>query len=511
VPDGIRFCGGCGSPVAQPGSTPESPPVGPQPPPAGRPTFAPPFPPAVSQPVPPPIGERTPAPFVAPPAGIQPPPPPAPSPVGWYPSGPGAPGGIGGPGGPGAPGGKGRRGLWIAIAVAAVVVIAAAVTVPLVLARGGNDEVTVTSTPRTTSTTAKPVSTTETATSSTSSTSGTSSTSTSVTIEAGMPGDSAGEWVETNIPGAPAQVVSVALSNDVLLMGAQKDSGYGLYAYTFLTDSMVELPVESTDLGGIDIDDNIATWAEATYDETSSSYIDQRIYTYALPDGPKVDVAGAAKSVSYPQRAGMWVTWVEPTTWDANPEEYMAVPIYGSFVSLGTETANKPMQLVPSAVAPIMGDATWSYSLGKTFLAWEQAAAVGGLDTGTYVLDLMKASAEPRSIGADAWRPSVSIDRLVYWENGLQFLDLTTGEKREVDPKGDFPTNAFSFVAYYRAIESGDGSAYEIVARGLTGGYEQVLATQTDAPWLSAAIAASGTHVAFVADGALHVFEWKGQ
>jgi hypothetical protein len=189
----------------------------------------------------------------------------------------------------------------------------------------------------------------------------------------------------------------------------------------------------------------------------------------------------------------------------------MAVPIYGSFVSLGTEIANKPLQLVSSAVAPIMGDATWSYSLGKTFLAWEQAVAVGGLDIGTYVLNLMTPTAEPRLIGADAWRPSIGADKLVYWENGLKFLDLATGEKREIDPKGDFPTAASSFAAYFRPIESGDGTTYEIVARGLTGGYEQVLGKQADPPWLSPTIAASGTHVAFVAGDALHVFEWKGQ
>ena len=502
MPDDVRFCRSCGASVGPPERAPESEPASPglTPPPA----------PPVSQSVAPPVGEPLPAPPVAPPVDPRTFAPPAP-PVGWLPGDPGSPGGpggIGGPGGPGAPGAKGRRGLWIALAAVAVVVIAAAITVPLVLARGGNDEVAVTSTAPTTSTTTKPVNTTAPTTSSTSTS---ATTATTATTEAGRPGDSAGEWVETDIPGAPAQVMAVAVSDDVLLMGAQTDSGYGLYAYTFLTDTMVELPVEGTDLGGIDIDDDIAAWAEATYDEASSSYIDQHIYTYALPDGPKVDVAGATKSVSYPQRAGMWVTWVEPSTWDANPEEYLRVPIYGSFVSLGSETANDPMQLVPSAVAPVMGDATWTYSLGKTFLAWEQATAVGDLDAGTYVLDLMTVPAEPRLIGKEAWRPSVYLDNLVYMENGLQFLNLATGEKSEIDPKGDFPTTASSFAAYYRAVESGDGSTYEIVARGLTGGYEQVLAQQADAPWLSPPIAASGNHVAFVADGILHVFEWKGQ
>jgi hypothetical protein len=398
--------------------------------------------------------------------------------------------------------------LWIAIAALAVVVIAAAIAVPLLLARDGDDEVTTTSESRVTTSTTEPVGTTEPV--STTEPEG-STTSTSEVASGGMPGDSAGEWVETDIPGAPAQVVAVAVSNDMLLMQAQSDAGPKLYAYTFLSGNLVELPVEATELGGIDLDDNMAVWWEGTYDEATSSYGGQHVYSYLVPGGPKVEVAGGGKNVLYPQIAGMWVTWVDASPWDANPEEYLRVPIFGSLASVGTGTGSEPMELVPSAVAPIMGDATWTYSLGKTFLAWEQAAAVGGLDTGTYVLDLTTVPAEPRSIGAEAWRPSVCLDNLVYWENGLEFLDLQSGEKREIDPKGDFPTAAPTFAAYFRSVESGDGTAYEIVARGFTGNYEQVLARQADPPWLSPTIAASGIHVAFVADGALHVFTWKGR
>ena len=453
----------------------------------------------MGQPLAPPAGEPVPAPLVAPPTGTRTFAPPAP-PGGGF---PGPPGASMGPGGPAAPAGKGRRGLWIALGGAAVVVIAVAIAVPLVLARGGDEEVvTVTSTAPTTSTTTESTTTTEPQ---------TSTTSTSVTVAKGPPGDSAGEWVEADIPGAPAQVVALAVSDDVLLMQTQEGSRYRLYAYTFLSDMMVELPVEAAELGGIDIDDNMAVWWEGTYDEVSNSYTDQHIYSYVVPGGPKTEVIGGGKNVGYPQIAGVWVTWVEGSPWDANPEEYWLVPIYGSLVSAGTGTANEPFELVPSAVAAIMGDATWTYSLGETFLAWEQAAAVGGLDAGTYVLDLITVPAEPRFIGADAWRPSVYIDSLVYWENGLQFLDLKTGESREIDPEGDFATTAFSFAAYFRTVDSGDGSAYEIVARGLTGGYEQVLALQVAPPWLSPVIAASSTRVAFVADGILHVFEWKGR
>ncbi len=313
------------------------------------------------------------------------------------------------------------------------------------------------------------------------------------------------------VPGAPDGVTSVALSDDVLLMRTDTDSGYGLYAYHFLLDEMVELPIDSPLAGNIDVDGTEAVWWEGTYDEASDSYSDQHIYSYTVPDGPKVEIAGEGRNVGFPQIAGMWITWVEDSPWGPDPENYWLVPIYAEFVSFGAGTENEPMELVPSAVAAVAGDASWTYSLSETFIAWEQAAAVGGLDTGTYVLDLMDLTAEPRLIGSEAWRPSLYLDRLVYWENGLQFLDLKTGEEREIDPEGDFPTAAYSFAAYYRPVETADGTAYEIVARGLTGGYEQVLAQQVDVPWLSPSIAAAGRHVAFVADSTLHVFEWEGQ
>jgi hypothetical protein len=68
---------------------------------------------------------------------------------------------------------------------------------------------------------------------------------------------------------------------------------------------------------------------------------------------------------------------VEGGPWDPNPEEYTLLSIYEVLPSLGDGPVYKPVELVPSAVAPIMGDATWTYSLGETFLAWEQGAAAG--------------------------------------------------------------------------------------------------------------------------------------
>lgn len=412
------------------------------------------------------------------------------------------------------PQGTSRRGLWIILAAAAVVVIAVAVAVPLLLARDGGDEVAVTTTSAITESSTTVAETTDTSEPKATDTSepDTSTSSTSDTVAAtGDPGDSAGEWVQTEIPGAPAGVVAVAVSSSVLLMQTQTDSGYGLYAYYFITDKMVELPVEGPEVGGIDVFDTDVVWWEGTYDKTSDSYTDQHIYFYTVPGGPKVEVASGRTHVGYPQVAGILVSWVEDSPWTANPEEYRLMPIYASFVGVGAGTDIEPWALVPSAVASITGDATWTYSLGTTFVAWEQAAAAGGLETGTYVQDVTSLLAKPQSIGTDAWRPSICFDNLVYRQNGLEVLDLKTGEKREIDPDGDFPTAAPTFAAYYRPVESGDGTQYEIVARGLKGNYEQVLGRQADAPWLSPSIAADGQYVAFVADGTLHIFKWQGR
>jgi hypothetical protein len=184
------------------------------------------------------------------------------------------------------------------------------------------------------------------------------------------------------------------------------------------------------------------------------------------------------------------------------------MPIYGAFVSVGSGSANEPQQLVPSAIATILGDAVWTYSLGETYLAWEQNAADGGFETGSYVLDLMDPSKQPVYLGSDAWRPSISLDNVVFWDEGIKLLNLASGSETSIDVNGDFPTAAPTYAAYYRS----NGAGYEIVARGFTGAHEQVLADATDAPpWLSPAIAACGNYVAFVTNQTLHVFEWKGR
>jgi hypothetical protein len=169
----------------------------------------------------------------------------------------------------------------------------------------------------------------------------------------------------------------------------------------------------------------------------------------------------------------------------------------------------EPVELVSSATGFALGDSVWTYSLSDTHIAWEQAAPVGLYDTGTYTMDL--STLQPLVVGDQAWRPSVQGDNVVYYQDGLKATDLVTGEVREIDPSGDFAAAAPTFATYFRSVETDGESNYEIVARGYTGSYEQVLGRQSEPPWFSPLIAASGTHVAFAVDGVVHVFEWQGQ
>ncbi len=494
VPADARFCGSCGAIVGPVDTDADkvaaSKPFTPVPPPADRP-------------------DATPSSSQLPPTVIMTP---AAPPAGGHPPGQDAAGGAG-QGGYGGPGdgreGESRRGMWIAIAVVAAVVVAIAVAVPLVLARGGTEaESTTTSvaaSSTTTSTTVETTSTTEPATSTTSS-------STSTTAAApGDPGDSAGEWVGMEIPDVPGALMEVAVSDEVLVIASRTDEASQLYGYDFATGDMIELPVDGSEAGGIDVDGSTAVWWEGSYDDADNVFTDQHIYSYEMPDGPRVEIAGNGQNVYYPQIAGLWVTWIEEGPWEENPEEYWRTPIYGSLLPGPDESAGEPIELAPYAVAWIMGDAVWVYSLGERYLAWEQAATNGGLEPGTYVLDLSDVAAQPGLVGTEAWRPSISGSTLVYWENGLKAFDLTSGDEWDMDPQGDFPTAAPTFAAYFRPTDRADGTTYEIVARGFTGNHEQVLTRQADPPWLSPFIAASASHVAFVADGSLQVFEWKGR
>lgn len=399
---------------------------------------------------------------------------------------------------------RNQKRVWIALAIVGAVLIVIALAVPIVLAyRGGEEEVaesTTTTSAETTTTEAEPQKTTTTVEEEPSST-----TSSSTPVAPGSPGDSSGEWVEAKVPDVMAQGTAVALSDEVLAVQVQTASGPGIRAKLFSTGETFELPMDADDVGGIDVEGSTVVWWEGAYDEATSSYSSQHVYEYSLPEGPKIEIAGGEGSFGYPQIAGSWVTWTEGVPWEPSPDEYWLMPIFGNMLDSGGSPVGEPTSLVPSAVASILGDATWTYSLSPTFLAWEQNAEADGFATGTHVLDLDTMATQP--VGDGAWRPSLSGNTLVFWEDGLVGLDLTSGERWDIDAQGDFATAAPTFAAYFRPAPAGGG--YEIAARGYTGSYEQVLTAQTTAPpWLSAFIAVSSTRVAFSDGDKTRLFEW---
>lgn len=330
--------------------------------------------------------------------------------------------------------------------------------------------------------------------------------STTTAPSAGAPGDSAGSWVEVPVPGAPADAHAVSVSDEALLIAAREGSGATLWAYLFDRDELIRLPVTGTDVFQPDIDGTLAVWWEGTFDDGSSMYTEQHIYAYPIPDGPKIEIAKGRQGVSYPQVAGSWISWTEGSPSTDLPDEYWRMPILGVKVDSQGAPQGAPVELMPSAIAAVAGDSFFDYSLSGTHLAWEQGRAAGDLALGTHVMDLD--GLQPFSLGREAWRPSIDGGTLVYYENGLKARDLETGQVREIDAQGDYASAASSFAAYFRAT---DGGGYELVARGLTGGYEQVLGSAAEPPWLSPDIAASAHHVAFIARGAVKLFEWQGR
>lgn len=468
VPDGAVFCANCGVPVAPttdvaPEAAPEAPATTPPPP-----VFIPPAP----------------GPYVpAAPSGM-------PSPYGEPPQ----------------PPRKSRLGLWIGLASAAAILIAAGLVLWLVVFDKDDEETLRTTT---TATTAGSVSTTTGSVSTTTSSaaSSTSMTTNTTLAAVGDPGDSPGEWVEVDNSGFPERGYAVAVSDTALLIDAEAGDGYALYAYMLDSGDVVELPIDANDFFNEDIEGDLAIWWEADYQEDTDEYLNERVCAYRLPDGPKVYVTDEGRAPYYPQLSGQWLTWAEAAPWEENPDEYSFVKIFGVEVTAEGEPEGDPAELVYGATSYNLGDSTWAYSLSGTHLAWENATAVEGLEPGLYAMDFGRF--QPTLIETEAWRPSLSGDTLVYYGDGLMAKNLSTDETWQIDPLGDFATAAPTFATYYRAVE-GDETSYEIVARGYTGGNEQVLGEQYDAPWMSPFIAASANHVAFIVDGTVHLFEWQG-
>ncbi len=382
-----------------------------------------------------------------------------------------------------------------------MLVLAAAAVVAILLLRG-NDTLTAVST----TTTAQIVSSSTTTT--VLSTTTTHSTTTTTTAVASAPGDSPGKWVEIPVPNVPATVQYASLSDSALLLETGGETSSKIYAYMLGSSSLIELPVKSPQAGATDIDGDLAVWWEGTYDDSNGSYADQHIYAYRLPDGPEVEVAGADRNPSYPQIAGSRVTWVQSTPLESDPEEFSRMPIYGVRVNADGSPDGEPDELVPSAIASVVGDSGWTYSLTQSYLVWEQAQADSGFDAGSHVLTF--GDAQTLSLGGDAWRPSASGNVVVYASQGLKAVDLASQRVWNVDAGGDFPSTAPTFVGYFRSIQNGDATAYEVVARGLDSGKEQVLGQVSNPPWLWAPVVTSADHVAYISDdGKPHLFEWQ--
>ncbi len=397
---------------------------------------------------------------------------------------------------PGGPPGKGRRGPWVAVIVAAVVVIAVAVAVPLLVLGNDNDVTTSTTGASTTTSVAAPGS--------------TSTTS----LNVGAPGDSTGEWVEREIPGllAGTDAAAVAVSDEALLVDAQLDDGtYELYAYMFDSGQLIELPTDA-DFNYEHLDGSLAVWWEGTLNESTGTHQNQHIYAYRLPDGPKVDLSGAGVNLYSPRVAQPWVTWVELTPLEDNPAEYASVRILGVKVNAQGEPLGEPTELVSSATKPWDEALPWSYDLSSTRLAWQNEVAVGADDAGVYVMDL--SALQPSLQAAGELCPALAGDTLLYCSGDLLELtavDLVSGQVDVIDPFGGPAVAGPTFAVYTRTygLSTTEGDWFEIVARGFTGAYEQVLSEQNSVT-SSAWIAASADRVAFMVDGALHLFEWQG-
>jgi len=462
IPDDSRFCGNCGAP-AEKGSASgadqsSTPPAEGGTPTQSRAQYVPPG-------APPPPGE-------APPTGAPPPPPP-PKPD--------------------------RTATWIALSAVVVILAAAAIAIPLLARAGKSDETTSTteSVAATTTTTVAPTT--------TASTSGPTSTSPPTTASATTTTTTApsDEWVEVDIPGGPWEAYDVAVSDDALLLSTSTPTGSRLVAVMLESGDIIEL-AEADAQYGIDIYEDVAVWWEGnTWDDVAQRWTDQHIYAFRLPDGPLSEIAaGGTASLGMPQVALPWVSWVESTPWPADPE-LVAHRIMLARVNDNGAPAGAATALVPLALANIMGDSSWHYSLSRTVVGWETHLPADGYDRGTHVLEIDTAS--HGHIGEDAWRPSLWQHTLVYWEDGLWFTDLSAGGISDLDAQGYLGTAGPGFAAYYRVT----GAGVEIVAQAYDGSHEQVLGVTTDPPWFLAPISVSPGHAAFVVGNEVHLFRWS--
>lgn len=410
------------------------------------------------------------------------------------------------------PAGEGRssQGVWIALAAIGIVVIALAIALPLILLRG--DDTTTDSTDvvsSTTITTETPS--TEPTTSSTEPTTETTAapSSSTTTSEQGpdIPGDSAGIWTQAEISGLDEPVGEVALSDDAILFQTSGGGGDRMVAYLFDSGQTIALPVEAPVAGSPDIDGLLAVWWEATFDG-DHNVTDAHIYAYMLPDGPKVEIASGTR-VGSPKVAGSVITWTEGAPWTTSPEEYWEISILVTAVDQQGRPTGASGTLVPSALAAVLGDSTWTYGLSDSFLVWEQQKSVDELGEGSYMMDL--AELRPWLIDDEAWRPALEGDTVAFTRNGIEIVDFGQTQALEIDGAGDYSSLAPSYVAYYKPVSAPDAVGWQVAARGLTGAHDQVLLDEIETPpWFQAPIATSRERIAVVIDGVLHLFSWQG-
>lgn len=317
---------------------------------------------------------------------------------------------------------------------------------------------------------------------------------------------SPGKWVDTAVPQPLGESFSVAVSEEYLVISADS----GLYAYSLVDKGeLIKIETGGTDAGSPVLDGSLLAWWEGSYDETSYVFVDQAIYAKRLPDGEKVDVVPYDRAPSYPQLNNGYLTWIQGSPASGSQDsEVWQYPIYGVPVDASGAPQGEPDLLTSAPRAYTIGDATWSYSLSGTWLGWEQQQDAEGLSAGVQLMDLK--SGEIRQLGGEgAGRPSISGNVVAFHADSLQALDLEQNRQWTIDPNGDWPVITPDFVVYLGPVE-GDSPGWNIVIRSLTSDLERVIGKQTTPPWLSAPVAASQRHVAWVTDdGSVKLFEWQ--
>jgi hypothetical protein len=389
------------------------------------------------------------------------------------------------------PKGPNRTLFWIGVAAAAVLVIVLAVLIPILVTGGGDDSGLTTTTAGVTTTLA--VTTTTLAV-------------TTTTAVAGPVGDSAGSWVEVSVPGGPWKATEVAISEEVLLIVTSSGSVNKLSAMMLGSGQVIQLS-QSQAISGLDVEGRLAVWWEASgWDAATQTYAHQYIKSCLLPTGTKNVVSESTTSrLGLPQVALPLVTWVISEPWADNPDEYMNQRIVGNRVNDRGAPIGAADPLVPSALALTLGDSGWQYSLSGTRVAWENSVDNAGFGPGTHVMKTDGSGHQ--ALGAEAWRPSLWGDLLLYQDGSLKVRDLGTGDTRTIDPSGDFATAGPSFAAYYKPGTAGS----LLVVRGYGGAHEQTLGELNQPPYFCPAISVSATHIAYAFEEQIRVFAWQAQ